>query len=164
MTKLTYCSIEWLEESSKLYKENPKFRQELAKVSTRVGFRIKAEPDWGIDTDIVFGAFVEKGDLLRLSFFSEEEAKKELEFIMSATPQEWKKILRKENKFLTDFMIGKIVLDQGSKVGVLSIAPYANHFIDALTQVELHFQDEMSEGELADYRSTTKEFREALGV
>jgi len=164
MTKVAYCSTEWLEECSRLYKENPEIRQELAKVSTRVGFRINAEPDWGIDPDIIFGGFVEKGDLLRLSFFSKEEAKKELEFIMSATPQEWKKILRKESKFLTDFMIGKIVLDQGSKVGVLSIAPYANHFIDALTQVELQFQDEMSEEELANYKVKAKEFRKKLGV
>jgi len=164
MIKCAYCSTDWLEESARLYKENPKFRQELAKVSTQVGFKIKAEPKWGIDPEIIFGASVEKGELLRLCFFSEADAKKELEFIMSATPQEWKKIMRKENKFLTDFMIGKIILEQGSKVGVLAIAPYANHFIDALTQVEVQFQDDMTEVELEEYIAKAKEFRKRLGV
>jgi hypothetical protein len=83
---------------------------------------------------------------------------------MGATPQEWKKILRKENKFLTDFMLGKISLEQGSKVGVLGLAPYANTFIEALTQVELQFPDEMEAGALAEFRSYVSKFRDQLAV
>ncbi len=52
---------------------------------------------------------------------------------MAASPQEWKLVLRKEHKFLTDFMLGKIRLEQGSKVGVLGFAPFADTFIDAVT-------------------------------
>jgi hypothetical protein len=81
-----------------------------------------------------------------------------------ATPPEWKRLLRKESKFVTDFMLGKITLEQGSKVGVLSIAPHSGTFIDALTQVELQFPDEMSDEELADYRAAMVEFRRELGV
>ncbi|MGE5603751.1 MAG: hypothetical protein ACM30E_11915, partial [Nitrososphaerales archaeon] len=79
-------------------------------------------------------------------------------------PQEWKSILRKERKFLTDFMLGRLPLVQGSKVGVLGIAPYANTFVDALTQAELQFPDEMLPEELAAYRSHVAAFRKECGV
>jgi putative sterol carrier protein len=83
-------------------------------------YRVKAEPAWGIDKDIIFGMFVEKGELTKIDFFSEADALKEAEYVIAATPQEWKKILRKQSKFLTDFMLGKIKLEHGSKVGVLA--------------------------------------------
>jgi hypothetical protein len=163
MTTYRYCTPEWLKESARLYRATPSLQKQLAKITSKVFFRIKAEPAWGIDEDFLFGAIVDQGALEQLSFFNETEAKAQAEFIMAATPQEWKKVLRKENKFLTDFMLGKITLEQGTKVGVLSLAPYANAFIDALTQVELQFPDEMSPSELAEYRSTLTEFRERLG-
>jgi hypothetical protein len=136
----------------------------LKKVSVRVAFRVKADPDWGIEEDILFGAALEKGCLLSLKFLSPEAARQEIEFVLAATPQEWKMILRKENKFLTDFMLGKITLDQGSKVGVLSIAPHANKLVDVLTQARLVFPDELAQQELAEYRTHQKEFRSQLGV
>ena len=88
----------------------------------------------------------------------------EADFILSATPQEWKKLLRKENKFVTDFMLGRIKLEHGSKVAVLSLAPHSHTVIDALTQVEIQFPDEMSEQELIDYRSHMEAFRAELNV
>ena len=164
MTNYIYCTPEWLEESARLYQETPKFQKELEKVTTKVFYRIQAEPAWGIERDILFGAIVTKGQLEALTFFSEEEAKETAEFIMAATPQEWKTILRKENKFLTEFMLGKIALEQGSKVGVLGLAPYANSFINALTQFELQFQDEMTSQEVEEFRAYMQEFRAKLGV
>lgn len=163
-TEVIYCTPEWLEESARIYHETPRFEKALQKVTTRVFYRIKAAPSWGIESDILFGASVTKGALGYMAFFAEEEAKQTAEFIMDATPQEWKKILRKENKFLTDFMLGKIGLEQGSKVGVLGLAPYADVFIDALTQVKLRFQDELSDGELQDFRQYFQEFRARLNV
>ncbi len=127
-------------------------------------YRVTAEPEWGIDPDFIFGADVTKGVLNDLRFFSEDEAKEKAEFIMAASPQEWKLILRKEHKFLTDFMLGKIKLEQGSKVGVLGLAPYADAFIDALTQVNLQFQDELSPQQLNEYREYASQFRSKLGV
>ena len=123
-----------------------------------------AEPAWGIDQDIIFGMFVDKGELTKIAFFSEEDALKEAEYVIAATPQEWKKILRKEKKFVTDFMLGKIKLEHGSKVGVLAVAPHANTVVDLLTQVELQFPDEMSAEELEAYRANFEKFRANLGV
>lgn len=164
MTVYRYCTPEWLAGSAEAYRSNPSFKEALAKLTTKLCIRIQAEPAWGIEADIIFGAFINQGDLETLAFLKEEDAKAEGEFVLSATPQEWKKILRKENKFVTDFMLGRIGLEQGSKVGVFSIAPHASTFVDALTQAELQFPDEMSPEELADYRAYHAEFRSELGV
>ena len=164
MTVVRYCTPEWLRASAASYRATPRFQQELAKLTTRVCFLVKAEPAWGIDQDIVFGAFLRQGELEKLDFFSADDAKAQAEFIMAATPQEWKKVLRKETKFLTEFMLGRITLVQGSKVGVIAIAPHANTFVDILTQAELQFPDELSPEELAAYRSHVAAFRQELGV
>ena len=159
-----YCTPEWLEESARIYRATPRFQETLKRVSVRVFYRITAESSWGIDLDFIFGAVVTQGVLNDLRFFSEGETKEKAEFVMAASPQEWKLILRKEHKFLTDFMLGKIKLEFGSKVGVLGIAPYADTFIDALTQVNLQFQDEMSPQQLNEYREYATQFRAKLGI
>jgi len=153
-----YCTPEWLEESARIYRATPRFQQALKRVSTRIFYRITAEPEWGIDSDLIFGAIVSEGVLNDLRFFSEDEAKEKAEFIMAASPQEWKLVLRKEHKFLTDFMLGKIRLEHGSKVGVLGLAPYADTFIDALTQVNLQFQDELNSQQVDEYRAYVSQF------
>ena len=48
-------------------------------------------------------------------------------------------------------MLGNIKLEKGSKVGVLGVAPHANNIVDALTQMELVFPDEMSSEEIGEY-------------
>lgn len=164
MLKWQYCTPEWLDESARIYRSTSSFQEKLKKLSEKVCYRVKAEPAWGIDRDIIFGTFIEAGKLTKLAFFSEEAAKQEANYIMSATPQEWKKILRKENKFLTDFMLGKIKLEKGSKVTILGLAPHAPTLVEVLTQVELQFPDEMSPNELAKYKSYLQEFRKNLGV
>jgi hypothetical protein len=164
MTACQYCTPQWLEESGKNYQSNPEFREKLKKLSAKVCYRVQAEPAWGIDQDIIFGMFIDQGELTKMTFFSEENALNEAEYIISATPQEWKQILRKEKKFVTDFLLGKIKLEHGSKVGVLAIAPHANTVVDLLTQVDLQFPDEMTAEELAAYRMYFKEFRANLGV
>jgi hypothetical protein len=164
MTVYRYPTPEWLEESGKIYHSTPRFKQALEKITTKIFFLIRAEPAWGIEQDIIFGAITEKGALIDLRFFSSQEAREKADFIMGATPKQWKKILRKENKFLTDFMLGKISLELGSKVGVLGLAPYANTFIEALTQIELQFPDEMEAGELVEFRNYVSNFRNRLGV
>jgi hypothetical protein len=164
MAECQYCTPQWLEESQKSFQSNPEYREKFKKLSAKMCYRVKAEPAWGIDKDIIFGMFVDKGELTKIGFFSEEDAFKEAEYIIAATPQEWKKILRKQSKFITDFMLGKIKLEHGSKVGVLGVAPHANTVVDLLTQVDLQFPDEMSAEELAAYRSHFQEFRAELGV
>lgn len=159
-----YCTPQWLEESSKIYRSTPRFEQALKKVSTNIFYRVSAEPAWGLEADLIFGASVTAGVLNELRFFSEVETKEKAEFIMSATPQEWKLILRKEHKFLTDFMLGRIGLEFGNKVGVLKLAPHADTFIDALTQVNLQFQDELGPQQVEEYRAYVADFRRRLGV
>jgi len=159
-----YCTPEWLEESARIYRATTRFQEALKRVSVRVFYRVTAESEWGIDSDFIFGALVTQGVLNDLRFFSEDETKEKAEFVMAASPQEWKLILRKEHKFLTDFMLGKVKLEYGSKVGVLGIAPYADTFIDALTQVNLQFQDELSPQQLDEYREYASQFRSKLGV
>ena len=164
MTVYRYPTPEWLEESSRHYRASPKFQQALEKITTKIFFLVRADPDWGIEQDIIFGAITEKGALIDLRFFSSQEAWGKADFIMGATPQEWKKVLRKDNKFLTALMLGKISLEHGSKVGAVGLAPYSNTFIEAITQVELQFPDEMSPEELAEFRSYVNNFRVQLGV
>lgn len=159
-----YCTPEWLEESAKMYRGSPHYQETLKKVTTRILYRVNAEPEWGIDADIIFGADVTNGALNELRFYNESEAKEKADFIMAASPQEWKLILRKEHKFLTDFMLGKVKLEQGSKVGVLGLAPYADVFIDAVTQVSLQFQDELNPQQVDEYRQYASQFRSTLGI
>jgi hypothetical protein len=61
-------------------------------------------------------------------------------------------------------MLGKVRLESGSKPGLLKITPYANHFIDSLTQFELQFQDEMSPEEVETFRAELSEYREKAGI
>jgi hypothetical protein len=164
MPTVRYCTPEWLEASAAAYRANPRFQEAMARLTAKVCFGVQAEPAWGIDRDIIFGGFLTQGALEKLAFFSPEEAAEQAEFVLVATPQEWKRILRKEAKFVTDFMLGRIKLDQGSIPGVLGIAPYAGTFVDALTQVELRFPDEMTPEELEAYRIHLQTFRSELGV
>jgi len=164
MSTYRYCTPDWLDESAKIYRSSPEFQETLKKVTTKICFRVTADPDWGIDENIIFGAVVEQGQLIELDFYSQAAAGEMADFIISATPQEWKLILRKDNKFITDFMLGKIQLEQGSKVGIIGIAPYAPTFVDALTQVELVFPDELTDQELGEFRAYLAKFREERGL
>lgn len=167
MKTCQYCTPEWLEESARLYAETPKFVKEFEGITptpTKYVFRVKAEPAWGIEKDLLFGAVVEHGKLLELTFYNEENARKDVQFILSASPQEWKRLLRKQTKFITVVMLKKVIMEHGDFGGLLKIAPHGDAFVEALTQVALQFPDEMSPEELAQYKAKMKEFRERLGV
>ncbi|HSR34096.1 MAG TPA: hypothetical protein VLY63_26315 [Anaerolineae bacterium] len=164
MTVYRYCTPEWLQFSLESYRATPRFQQELAKLTMKIFFKIKAEPSWGIEEELIFGSFLDQGALEQLAFFSEEVAIREADYILAATPQEWKRLLRKESKFVTDFMLGKVTLEQGSKVGVLAVAPHSTTLVDSLTQAELQFPDEMTAEELEEFRAYVGEFRQELGV
>ena len=159
-----YCTPEWLEESARAYRKSPALQKRLETVTTSVVFRVTADTEWGIDQAILFGASVDKGKLLELGFLSGETARESAEFILAATPQVWKKVLRKDAKFVAEFMLGRIVLEQGTVVGVLGLAPHATTFVDTLTQVDLRFPDELTPEEMETYRSDVEAFRTRLGV
>lgn len=164
MTTHQFCTPEWLEESARIYRASPDAKDKLKKLTAKICYRVKSDPDWGISEDIIFGAFFDKGDLRTLNFFSEDEAFQEAEYLMAATPRTWKKILRKKRDFVTDLMLGKIKLELGIKVKILEMALHVGDIIDFLAQVDLQFPDEMSEDELTKYRSKIDTFRRAKGA
>jgi putative sterol carrier protein len=151
MTTYLYCTPEWFQECFNIYQSNPAAKEKLKKLTAKMVYRVKAEPLWGIDKDVLFAAYFDAGELTKLELVS-ERIPDEVEFLMAATPQTWKKILRKERKFLTDFMLGNIKLEKGSKVGVLRVAPHANSIVDAITTVELLFPDDLSSEDREKYR------------
>ena len=164
MAVYQYCTPEWLEELEKVYQADPTYQEQFKKLTLFLCFRVQAEPSWGIEKDIIFGTHLDEGRLTRLGFFGEEEARRDATFILAATPQNWKRLLRKETKFVTDFMLGKIKLEQGSKVAVLKLAPLSDKLVDFMTSHEIQFPDEMSADEIENYRSHMEEFRSKLGV
>ncbi len=164
MIKYHYCTPEWLEESAKIYRANLEAHKKLKKLSGKMVYRVKAEPACGIETDVFFCLFFNKGNLTRLEMISKEEGIKKAELVIGTTLQEWKKILRKDNKFITSFMLGKIILEKGSKLRLLSVAPYANDVVELLTAVDLVFPDELSTDELETYKDHMKTFRKELCV
>jgi hypothetical protein len=159
-----YCTPEWLEESARIYRANPGVQESMKRLTAKVFFRVTAETEWGIDKDFVFGGYITKGALDELRFFSDDEVNQKAELVMVASPQEWKVLLRKQHKFLTDFMLGKVKLEKGSITAALAVAPYADGFVDALTQVKLTFQDELTPQQLDAYRDYATQFREKLGI
>ena len=159
-----FCTPGWLEESARIYNSKPDAKDRLKKLTAKICYRVKSDPDWGISQDIIFCAFFEKGDLRTLNFFTEGEAFQAAEYLLAATPLTWKKILRKKRDFVTDLILGKIDLELGTKVSMLELALYTNNMLDCLTQVDLQFPDEMSEDELTTYRSKMETFRHAKGA
>ncbi len=159
-----YCTPEWLDECGKAYPVTPRFPEPMKKLNIRAFFRITAEPAWGIEKDFIFGGIITHGELSGLRFYSEEEAKEKADVILTASPQQWKLLLTKQHKFITDFMLKKVRLEQGTIPAVLAVAPYADTFVDALTQVNLIFQDDLSPEQLNEYHSYAAQFRPKLGI
>lgn len=164
MGKIRYCTPEWLEGMRNAFYSNPEYEEKLKKLTTKVGWLIRAKPEWGIERDIIFCTSIAAGRMEDIGFYSEEDARANMDFILAATPQEWKKLLRRESKFLTNFMLGKVTLEHGSRVGMLSLVPFTDTVMDLLTEVDLQFQDEMSSEEVAAYREEMEEFRAEHGV
>lgn len=164
MASYQYCTPEWLEQIANTHQSNPEFKEKLKKLTAKLCYRVNAEASWGIDRDIIFGTFYDQGELTKIAFFNENDAIREAEYLMAASPQVWKEILHKESKLVTAFVLNKIKLESGNLEGLLKISPFSVHIVDALTQKELQFPDQMSEEELAKYRSHMEEFRGELGV
>ena len=164
MTVYNYCSPEWLEESFNRYSQNDELKQKLKKLSAKMCFKDTADPASGLDEDIIFAAFIDEGNLTRLSFISEGEAKNESDYILMADPLEWSQILRNQFKFIARFMMQKIKLDHGEKVDVLKLGPYANDLVAVLNQTDVRYPDEMSAEEIEAFRENLNAFRSEKNV
>ncbi len=64
MAVYQYCTPEWFEELEKTYRSNSRFEEKFKKLTMIVCYRVKAEPSWGIDKDIIFGNELDKGRLI----------------------------------------------------------------------------------------------------
>ncbi len=159
-----YCTPEWLEERGKIYQTTPRFQEAMKKLSTTVFFRATALADWGIEKDFIYGGTMTKGVLSGLGYYNETEAKEKGDLILSASPQEWKMILRKQHKFISSVMTGKVKIEKGTIGAVMGVAPYADIFVEALNQVNLIFQDELSPQQLEEFRNYATQFRAKLGI
>jgi len=159
-----YCMPEWFEELEKIYREDSTYANQLKNLTLVLCFRVQADPSWGIDRDIIFGAHLEGGSLVKLGLFSEEEAARDATFVLSATPENWKRLLRRETSLVTDFMLGRVKLEKGSRIAILKFAPLSDKLVDFMSSEEIQFPDEMSSDELENYRSRMAEFRTRLGV
>ncbi|MCK5206349.1 MAG: hypothetical protein KAR15_20845, partial [Desulfobacterales bacterium] len=74
MTTHQFCTMGWLEESSRIYRANPTAKDKFKNLTVKICFRVKSDPGWGISEDIIFGAFFDKGELKTLKIFTEDEA------------------------------------------------------------------------------------------
>ena len=156
-----YPSAEWLEQSTKAY--GPDFENKLKKLSGHYAYRLKANPDWGLDTDIMMYAIIDSGKLVKLAHCTAEDAQRDADFIMAAEVNTWKRILRKLDKFVGAFMGGRIKLEKGNTVKALGLAPHANTLVDSLTQVELKFPDELEPDELENWKTSLAAYRQETG-
>lgn len=164
MTTYQYCTPEWLKDAAKAYHSNSQAQEKLKKLTSDMAYRVKADPSFGIDKDILFCAYFDAGKLNKLELISEKNAYDEADYIMSASAKTWKNILLKKRKFLTDFMLGNIKLEKGSKVGILGVAPHANNIVDSFTPFELVFGDDLPNEDRKKYRERMETFRKDLGV
>jgi putative sterol carrier protein len=157
MAEYVYPSSEWLEQSAKAWDSG--FENKLKKLSGHYAYRIKAEPSWGIDKDLMMCVVLDRGKLMRLEHCSEEDAKRDADFIMAAEVRTWKRILRKLDKFVGAFMGGRIKLEKGNTVKALGLAPHANTLVESLTQVDLKFPDELEPDALEGFKTAFAEYR-----
>ncbi len=163
---VSYVTPEWLEEVAEVYRSNPDNQNKAFKGMTIfLVFRVLAEPRLGIDEDIDFALHLEDGALQDDStHITASTAEQKADFILSATPEIWKKVIRKGEGFISAFMTKKIKLAKGNPARIIALAPKSGAVIDCFYQVETEWPDEMTAERLEQYRAQIKEFRQRLGV
>jgi putative sterol carrier protein len=163
---LPYATPEWVAALGKVYIENPENQSKHFKGMTLfASFRISADPKFGIDRDIYFSLHVKDGVMQDDSMMlSKEDAEAKSDLVFGATPSIWKKLIKKEQGFISLFMTAKIKLDKGDVKRALQIAPKSSVIVELLNKVGTEWPDEMSPQRLEEYKAHVKEFRERLKV
>ncbi|MBM4388645.1 MAG: SCP2 sterol-binding domain-containing protein [Deltaproteobacteria bacterium] len=163
---LPYATPEWVEALRKVYTENPENQSKNFKgMTVFASFRIAADPAFGINEDIYFSLHVREGVMQDDSMLlSKDDAEAKSDLVFGATPSVWKKLIRREQGFISLFMTGKIILDKGDVKKALAIAPKSSVIVDLLNKVGTEWPDEMSPQRLEEYKAHVKEFRERLKV
>ena len=161
-----YATPEWVEAMAGVYRADPENETKTFKgMSLFLVFRIFADPEYGLERDIYFGTHLDDGVLQDDSvIMSKKDAEEKADFILGATPETWKKVIKKQQGFVSAFMSGKIKLDKGSAPKIISLAPKAPAVVDCFHQVDTEWPDEMSPERLEEYKALVREFTTRLGV
>ena len=163
---MPYATPEWVEAIAKNYRDNPENQNKIFKGMTIfLSFRIQADPKFGLDEDIYFGTHLEDRVLQDDSaLISKEDSEKKADFILSAPPETWKRVIRKEEGFVSAFMTGKIKLDKGEAPKMIALASKSPAIVELFKKIDTEWPDEMSPQRLDEYKAQVKEFRGRLGV
>lgn len=161
-----YATPEWVAAMGRVYRANPENENKTFKgMNVFLTFRITADPRFGIENDIHSGTHLKNGVLQDDStLMSREDSERKADFILSATPSMWKKVIRKEQGFISAFMTGKIKLDKGSAPRLIGIASKSPAVVECFHQVDTEWPDEMSPQRLEEYRNQLQKTRQELGV
>lgn len=163
---IPYATPEWVAEVGKNYQANPDNQNKTFKDMTIfLTYRILADAKFGIDKDIYFCSHLINGVLQTDSaLLNKEDAEKKSDFILSASPEIWKKLMQKQQGFVSLVMTAKIKLDKGMAPKLLSLAPKSGPLIEVFNKVDTEWPDEMSPQRREEYKAQVKTFREKLKV
>jgi putative sterol carrier protein len=163
---LPYATPEWVEAMGKNYNADPDNQNKVFKGMTIfLTFRVEADPQFGIDRDIYFATHLVNGVYQPDStLLSKEDAEKKSDFILTASPSVWKKMIKKEVGFVSAFMTNKIKLDKGSPPKVIALAPKSGAVVGAFNKIDTEWPDDMSPQRLQEYKVMVAEFRRRLKV
>lgn len=161
MTTYIYPSPEWAAASAERYDQS--FEEKLRNLTGKFSFNILAEPALGIESDLYFYLEIKAGKLLNFGPRTKEFVHEHAKFVMNASFQSWKAILTKQTSFTKSFLLAKIKLEKGSKVGAMGMAPHSTSLVGFQIQVELGFPDDLSADELAEYKTKLAAARQKGG-
>jgi putative sterol carrier protein len=158
MASVTYLTPEYMETVTNAF-QDPELKKALEKLTTRLAWRVKADPAWGIDEDLFFYTEITNGVTAPFRFVSEEEAKKNAEFFMVGKPEVWKKIDTGKADFATQLVMQKVKLAKGSMMQMMKLAPYSKPMNKVMLTLDIKYQDDMAPEEVESFRKYLKEFR-----
>jgi putative sterol carrier protein len=163
---LPYVGPEWVAQAGMNYSANPDNANKTFKgMNIFLTFRVLADPSFGLEEDVYFAMHLENGVLQADStLLSKDDAFARSDFVVSATPEVWKGVIKKQKGFVSAFMTAKIKLDKGSATRMVSLASKSSAVVDAFYRIDTEWPDEMSPQRLQEYKDRVAEFRRKLGV
>ena len=163
---LPYVAPEWVAQAGINYSANPDNANKTFKgMNIFLTFRVLADPGFGLEEDVYFAMHLENGFLQPDStLLSKDDAFAKSDFVVSAKPEVWKSVIKKQKGFVSSFMTAKIKLDKGNATRMVSLASKSPAVVDAFYRIDTEWPDEMSPQRLQEYKDSVAEFRRRLGV
>jgi putative sterol carrier protein len=163
---LPYVTPEWVAQAGNNYRANPENAEKTFRgMNIFLTFRVMADAKLGLHNDIYFAMHLENGVLQPDSaLISKNNAFARSDFVVSAMPEIWKAVIKKQKGFIAAFMTGKIKLDKGNPTRMVSLASKSSAVVEAFYKIDTEWPDEMSPQRLREYEAQVSEFRQKLGV